>query len=305
MRIVLVLLAFAYGCGPGASVKAGGVAMSGSAFVPAGTSGGQSVGIRYKEHSGFMARLLAYTLEGISINQMVNPGRKATSSTSVDSHLETQCAGGQCTTSRVTTTTTVVTDSRNAEEIASDNAKIAELSNKAVQQINSHPVGIETTLDIFSTKLGGDTSGISYYAMGTGAPRWGTGRFSLRTSVGLGISKMSFKKRKQYQVVGSVGLETAGGLSPREKDETVWMLGIPVRLNWDLGRFFTFYSQVDLNMLTAFAMLTAEEDEAVPPTTVRFGMQAELGPVVMGIGTLSNSLDSGSTSVQGELLIGF
>ncbi len=305
MRLAILLLLLTAACGPGAQVRAGGVAMSGAAFVPSGTSSGQSVGIRYKEHSGFLARVLVLTLESAAIHSAVNPGRKTTSLTSESSSLRTDCAGGTCTTYRVTTTTTTVSDNRSAEEVAADSARMAELNAAATKRVYSKPVGIETTLDVYSTKLGGDTSGISYYAIGTGDAQIVSDSLALRTSFGLAFSRLIFHQRDVTRISGNVGGSTTGGAGAMEQDQKVWMLGFPVRLNLDLGHYISFYSQIDLNALTAFAALTADEGEALPPTTVRLGIQLEFGPVALGVGTISNSLDTSSTSFQGDLLVGF
>ncbi len=296
MVIALALL----GCGPGARVSGGAVAMSGAAYVPSGTQGGLTTGIRYREYSGPLARGLVRLLLTLGSSP---PNASKISSNSTTSYTN-GCFNGVCGTYMVTTTT--VSDNRTSAEIGEDAAYIQARREAISKELSAGPVGIETTVDYYSTKLGGDTDGFSYYALEPGKIRIIGDAFALNFAGGLGVSRMTFKDRERSIITGSVGSTSTGreGTMVGE-DETVWFFGIPLRMTFAFHTSLSVYAQLDLNLLTPIAALTAEENEALPPTPVRFGVKSRLGPFQVGVGTISNSLDLSSTSFFGEVLLGF
>ncbi len=298
LLFVIPLALFA--CGPGARVSGGGIAMSGAAYVPSGTQGGLTTGVRYREYSGPLARGLARVL--------LTLGSRPPNTNKIHSDTRTTyssgCYNGVCGTYKITTTT--VTDSRTNAERAQDAAYI-EARRKAIsKELSGGPVGIETTVDYYSSDLGGDTDGFSYYALAPGNVRILGDSFALNFSGGIGVSRMTFRDREQSIITGNVG----GGISSgqegmSEGDETVWYAGIPLRMTIGFHPMLSIYSQLDINLLTPIKALTAEDGEALPPTPVRFGVLSRVGPLQVGLGTISNSLDVSSTSFFGEVLVGW
>ncbi len=270
---VVLLLA---GC-PGARYGGSFRSSTGTAMAKPGVSGGTTNVLRVADVGGPLSRAGLYAMAA-----MVAAGAVETESTS-----RTYRSGDYI----VTETTTTVTG---VDENAMATAQT--LLDTAASKESIQALGIQSSLEIATRYLGGDTSGWMYN-VGYGSRPFLCGpRLVCNVYGGVGFGKYTFHDRV---LRARVGAGTSGEIMD---DSTYAYFGSPLRLTITPGRYVGAYVQADLNWATLSNQVLGNTGS---PSPWRVGAELRYRFLFARVELAAARMVWASTSTQLEVGLGF
>ena len=284
------------GVGLAGGCKAGFRTSSGGATAPPGVGGGTTRSLVFGDEGGLLTRAAVVGLGGVAAGGAVR-----------DVKTERTVTSGVRPGERIITTTTTGTVDRKAAENA---LGIMQAATDPDTSFSSRSGGLGATLEIASTKLGGDTSGWMFRFGGVFRLTHNDGKIlhGLRGTAGIGFGRFTLHRRlrRTYQDLNLV--------EDRMGDWDYNYLGVPLRAGYVVGKVLNqkavipyagaeVFVQADANVYTAFGVIIGETDYSPSPWHAGIRLNYYIGYLEAMVSM--SSMNSNERSVGLEVGLGF